>query len=66
MDLYEVVTDVASYVGKERIDDLYCMKTERLFESNPESLADVKNGCRQVFITQLQRVHVSVSSDNYH
>ena len=42
MDLYEVVTDVASYVGKERIDDLYCMKTERLFESNPESLADVK------------------------
>ena len=38
MELYEVVTDVASYVGKERINDLYCMKTERLFESNPKTL----------------------------
>ena len=41
-ELYEVVSGVSSYVGNERVDDLYCMKTESLFENNPESLAGVK------------------------
>ena len=39
---YEVISGVSSYVGNERFDDLYSMKTERLFERNPESLASVK------------------------
>lgn len=39
---YEVVSGVSSYVGMERVDSLYNMMTERLFEDNPISLADVK------------------------